>query len=224
MTLKEYIREIDLMKKQNYTEYDMYSVIASIIRDGENIKDLSLRDINRRWGRTNRGRVFYGLSSIPDFAILDVDFVNSENWIKDVNMVYGCVEIKGMDKKLLSIEEILTKVNNGEEITSDDGQLLGEVLWYKKVLYTNGLVWKFLEWNKDESSWENIKNLVQEQIGKGNRVETKDEKLSEWYKSDKIDLKEIEIKEELYITLSERTTDDDWDNFIQKLYNIKWHQ
>lgn len=223
MTLKEYMREINLMKKQNYTEYDMYSAIASIMRAGENIKDLSLRDVNRRWGRTNRGRVFYGLSSIPDFAILDVDFANSEIWINDVDMVYGCVEIKGSNKKLLSIEEILTKINNGEEITSDEGQLLGEVLWYKKVLYTNGIEWKFLEWNRDESSWKSIKDLVQDRIGKENGAETKEEKLSEWYRSDKVNLKEIAIEEELYITLSEKTTDDDWDHFVQKLYKIKWH-
>lgn len=223
MTLKEYMREINLMKNQNYTEFDMYSVIASLMREGGNIKELSLRDVNRRQGRTNRGRVFYGLSSIPDFAILDVDFVNSENWMNDVNMLYGCVEIKGIDTKLLSIEEILTKINNGEKITSDDGQLLGEVLWYKKVLYTNGLAWKFLEWNKDEPSWENIKDIVQDRIGKENGAETKEKKLSEWYRSDKINLKEIAIKEELYITLSEKTTDDDWKHFVQKLYKIKWH-
>ena len=32
---------------------------------------------------------------------------------------------------------------------SDFWQLVGELLWYGKVLYTNGKVWKFLEISKD---------------------------------------------------------------------------
>ena len=223
MTLQEYKREINLMKNQNFTEIDMYSVIASLMRDGENVKELSLRDVNRRWGRTDRGRVFYGLSSVPDFAILDVEFVNSENWLDDVDMVYGCVEIKGIDKTLLSIDEILIKLNNGDEITTDEGQLIGEVLWYKKVLYTNGLVWKFLEWTEYQSSWENIKDLVKDRIEKESGAETKEEKLSEWYQSQKVDFKKVVIKEEEYINLSEETTDDEWSEFVQKLHKIKWH-
>ena len=223
MKLLEYMREIRLMKNQNHTEYDMYSVISSLMREGTNIKKLSLRDVNRRWGRTNRGRVFYGLSSIPDFAILDVDFINSENWMNDIDMVYGCVEIKGINKTLISIEEVLKKISYGEEINLEEGQLLGEVLWYKKVLYTNGLVWKFLEWNKDESSWEQIMALVQERIRMEIEEETREENLSEWYLNDKIGLKKIRIKEELLITLSKNTTYDEWEEFVQRLYNIKWH-
>lgn len=217
------MREIRLMKKQNFTEVDMYSVIASLMRAGENVKVLSLRDVNRRWGRTNRGRVFYGLSSVPDFAILDVEFVNSENWLDNVDMVYGCVEIKGIDKTLLSINEILLKISNGEEITTDEGQLIGEVIWYKKVLYTNGLVWRFLEWTEYQSSWENIKDLVKDRIEKEKGAETKEEKLSEWYQSEKLDFNKIVINEEEYINLSEETTDDEWSEFIQKLHKIKWH-
>lgn len=218
--LKEYMREIKLMKKQNFTEYDMYSVIASLMREGANIKKLSLRDVSKRWGRTNRGRIFYGLSGVPDFAILDVDFENSENWIDDIDNVYGCVEIKGINNKLLSIQKIITKIKNGKGITVDDGQLLGEILWYKKVLYTNGLAWKYLEWNEDKDSWESIKALVQNRINK----ENKEEEPSEWYLSDKIDLDNIKIKETSLITLSEEdTTEDDWKRFIEELQKIKWH-
>lgn len=220
--LEEYMREIELMKKQNYTEYDMYSVIASLLREGENIKKHSLRDVNRRWSRTNRGKVFYGLSSIPDFAILDVDFINSENWINDVDKVYGCVEIKGIDKSLLSISEILEKISNDGKITLDEEQLLGEILWYKKVLYTNGLLWKFFYWNEDECAWKKIKALVQERINIENKVESEEE-ITEWYRSDKIDFNDILINEESLVTLSKDTTDKEWEVFLNKLYKIVWH-
>jgi hypothetical protein len=223
MTLQEYMREMMLMKKQNFTEYDMYSVIASLMRDGRNIQELSLRDVNRRWGRTNKGRVFYGLSGVPDFAILDSEFINSENWLDDIDMVYGCVEIKIIDNTLLSIKEIIKKINNRDEITKEEGQLLGEVLWYKKVLYTNGLVWKFLKWTEYQSAWENIKDLVKERIEKENEPVTKEEIPSEWYQSEKINLKGIVINEEEYINLSADTTDEQWNKFVEKIYKIEWH-
>lgn len=35
MTLKEYMGKINLMKKQNYTEFDMCSVNASLMRAGK---------------------------------------------------------------------------------------------------------------------------------------------------------------------------------------------
>lgn len=45
MNLDKYKKEIELMKKQNMTEYDMYSIIASIIREGKNVELLSIRDV-----------------------------------------------------------------------------------------------------------------------------------------------------------------------------------
>lgn len=54
MEFKDYIREIELIQKQNYVEQDLYSVIATVMRERENIKKLSLRDIsNRRRTGTN---------------------------------------------------------------------------------------------------------------------------------------------------------------------------
>lgn len=31
-----------------------------------------------------------------------------------------------------------------KEVTRDEGQLIGEILWYKKVLYTNGKEWNYI--------------------------------------------------------------------------------
>lgn len=224
MELKEYMREIDLMKKQNYTEYDMYSIIASIIRSGKNIKSLSLRDVNRRQKRSKRGKIFYGLASMPDFVILNVNFENTDDSIKYVDLIYGCVEIKGINKKLMSVNEILQKVIKKEDITSEEGQLLGEVLWYKKVLYTNGLVWKYIKWNKDDAIWENIKRLIQERNSEENGVNTQDDTLSKWYREDSLNLKNVKIEEEIYLEINSDTNNDDWNEFVERLHKIEWNQ
>ena len=86
MNLDKYKKEIELMKKQNMTEYDMYSIIASIIREGKNVELLSIRDVNRR-RKSERGQVFYGLSGIPDFVILDLDFDNNDNKDMKINNI-----------------------------------------------------------------------------------------------------------------------------------------
>ena len=58
MKLNEYRMEISLMKEQNNTEYDMYSIIAALIRKGNNIKNvLSLRDVHAR-RRSRKGQIF----------------------------------------------------------------------------------------------------------------------------------------------------------------------
>lgn len=220
MEYTEYKREIELMKRQNYTEYDMYSVIAQLLREGNNMKELSLRDVSKRWGRSKKGRVFYGLSGIPDFAVLDEKFENSDNWMEDIDKVYGCVEIKGIDyKELLKIESI--NIESGIELSLAESQLLGEILWYKKVLYTNGLVWKFIEWESDENTWENIKNILKDRIDAENE---KEEESIEWYKNDKLDLKKIlkKVKEETIIEINVDTSDEDWKKFLKQLYKINW--
>lgn len=214
MKYSEYMREIELMKAQNYTEYDMYSVIAQLLREGNNMKELSLRDVSKR-RKSKRGMVFYGLSNFPDFVILDEEFKNSENWEKDIDKVYGCIEIKGIDKKMVSVESINVEKNGGI-ITQELGQLLGDILWYKKMLYTNGFLWKFIEWKPKEDSFQNVKNILQNQI---NAEENRG-----WYQSNEIELKNIlkEVKEEILINIQEDTDDKKWKEFLNKLYKIDW--
>ncbi|MDM8534302.1 hypothetical protein QUF55_06305 [Clostridiaceae bacterium HSG29] len=223
MKLEEYMREITLMRKQNYTEYDMYSVIASLMRERENIKKLSLRDVNRRQGHTKRGRIFYGLSSIPDLVILDIEFVNSENWLDDFGNVYGCVEIKNCDAKLFSAKKILKQLEEmSRNLTSEEEQLLGEILWYKKVLYTNGLHWILFELKYNKNLWENIIRLVKNTIKKETESPIGEVKLIKWYKNKEINLNQIEIVETEYAKLNEKSNQKDWEAFLEKLDSIAW--
>lgn len=224
MRFEEYWEEIELMIRQNYTEYDMYSVIAALMREGKNIKKLSLRDVNRRRGSTARGRVFFGLSSIPDFVILDKEFVNSENWEDNIEKVYGCVEIKGFDKELLSIQSILGKVKNEESMSIEEEQILGEIFWYKKVLYTNGRVWKYLRLECE--SYSELQRQIRSFVRRRTYDTNVEAEFCKWYEDGEIDLNKVSITES-YITnkeipLSRKTTEDDWKKFLDELYKIDW--
>lgn len=236
MNFYKYMREINLMKKQNMTEYDMYSIIAMLIRKGKNVEYLSIRDVNRRH-KSKRGQVFYGLSGIPDFAILDSEFDNSDNKdmkVDNIDKIYGCIEIKEADYILLSLKDIIEKFKSkdGIEIGVEEGQILGEVLWYRKVLYTNGIRWMYYEWeNIDKNDWDCVRRLVETRINMEEEYRIKkniDSRKSvilpsfNWY--NEIDFKNIKISEIELINLSNDIKDDQWNEFINKLHNIKWNK
>lgn len=236
MDLSKYMKEISLMKKQNMTEYDMYSVIGSLIREGKNVEFLSIRDVNRR-RKSKRGQVFYGLSGTPDFAILNWEFDNNDNEdmkVDNIDKIYGCVEIKEADHNLLSVKDIIEKINpkDGIELGVEEGQILGEVLWYRKLLYTNGIRWMYYEWEKiDKNDWGCIKSLVETRISKEEEYRIKeniDARNSitlpnfNWY--NEINFKNIKINEIELINLSEEIKDDQWNEFLYGLHNIKWNK
>ena len=157
-----YMRELNLIKRQNWIENDLYHLVAEMIKAGKNMSRLSLRDLSLR-SRSRTGQIFYGLSSFPDFVILDERFDNSDNLaggsvnIANKNLIYGCVEVKNVDEKLLDLESIdliseFEKAKKpGNELNQDLGQLLGQILWFKKVLYTNGNIWKFYKRTSQET-------------------------------------------------------------------------
>lgn len=80
MRFNDYIKEIELIKKQTFVEQDLYSIIACLIREKENFKSLSLRDVSNR--RTKSGyeleKFFYGIGGFLDFVILTEDFISEK--------------------------------------------------------------------------------------------------------------------------------------------------
>ena len=59
-------------------------------------------------------------------------------------------EKKDVVKYRLSKPYIELKSNKMEKVLRDVSQLLNEIIWYKKVLYTNGVKWKYLEFESIE--------------------------------------------------------------------------
>ena len=68
MEKQEYIEEVNLIKEQNDTEFEIYPMAVEIIRP--TIKNLSKRYVFAR-RKTDKGQIYYGISSFPDVAILD---------------------------------------------------------------------------------------------------------------------------------------------------------
>lgn len=149
MKFENYVREIQLIYKQHpndQREEELYSLLLSILRERKNCFDLSVRDVHLPLN--HRNELLYGLTSYPDFIITKVNFKDNQDKFDHSNLL-GCVEVKALGVDLPM-----------------DYQILGHLIWYKKVLYTNGLCWKFYEFNNkiDSAKLEHISHECYEKL------------------------------------------------------------
>ena len=237
MTLEEYMRELVLMSRQYGQEEELYPLINMLLRENNNVRDLSVRDVHNKGSKGARKKIFSGFGSYPDLAIVSedlyLDLTHKEIKKEEIGKIYGCVEAKiynGKDK-IIPLKEIIDKkiclkwwtldisdkayllkknekkrrsyeveVSDGKElldnnlfdkrvkedkfieikskvkidninwdeyykdielernikaiiggtniIHNDLNQLITELFWFRKVLYTDGLVWYYLELKK----------------------------------------------------------------------------
>lgn len=234
MTKEKYQKEIELIKQQNNTEFELYPLAVEIIQPAT--EELSKRYVfNRR--RSTKGNIYYGLSSFPDIAILDNAFTDKERedeiTEEDWNGLIGCLEIKALDDELFTITNIQNCLTD-EEITSSKipkslGQLIGEILWYKKVLYTNGRDWNYFYVNKySQELKEVILQLVNDRI-KFENAETENEQLDDtdqrkeydWW-GNFINNKKVCIKDIIEGRCITENCMENWDDFIKKINEISW--
>lgn len=214
LSKENYTEEIGLIKKQNNVEAELYPIVADIIKP--TLKDsLSKRYVFGRQ-RSDLGQIYYGLSNFPDIVILDKTYENksieSIQIEKEWKKLRGCVEVKPLDHCLITEEKIKSTISNSfEHITGEIGQLIGDLLWYKKVIYTNGIQWRFLSLDDKEE----IDNTIIEMFNK--RIESEEEGNSfEWWRN---------IKDPSFnytdICLSKDCIQE-WDEFVKKVKEIEW--
>ncbi len=120
---------MELIDTQNRIECDLCSIIAYIIREGEQGDKISLRDISVR-RKSDFSRGFIGEKGPADFVIREREKSNEAK-------VLGAIEVKYINEDL------------GKYLD----QLNSHIDKYKKVIYTNGLIWRFYE-EKGKFAWE----------------------------------------------------------------------
>lgn len=128
----EFKEEIELAYVQNAgVEIELYSIIACIIRDGKQGSSISLRDVSsrRRSTSVNNSNRFSGAGGFPDFVILERD-------LKKTAKILGCIEAKMLAENLNKYKDRLQK----------------HIKSFHKVLYTNGLEWRFYN-EKEIPEW-----------------------------------------------------------------------
>lgn len=127
---KLYKRELNLILEQNPIECELYSVIAALLRQRENMKKYSLRDVSAR-RKSIIGNKFLTNAGFPDFAVMT---------IKETKMI-GAVEIKRL---VVNLDSEKTQVEN-HQYRENDTEINPLV-----VLYTNGLEWRLYVGGLDE--------------------------------------------------------------------------
>ena len=216
MDFYKYIDEINLIKNQNNTERDLYYLVKQTLEPY--CCGLSLRIVAER-RKSELGQIFYGISSVPDIAILDRDFNNEKNKVinkENRDKLKGCIEVKNLGEKLYTLKELKKKFNNGN-VETDEGQLAGEILWYKKLLYTNGKEWRLFTFNNSGEYDDEIIGIVTKRI--------KEEKKGKfnWTEDAVIMQALIDIfilNENIKDTLITEDCTKNWDEFIAEIKKI----
>lgn len=163
MDFYKYKDEINLIENQNNTERDLYYLVKQTLEPY--CGGLSLRIVAER-RKSRLGQIFYGISSVPDIAILDRDFVNKQHYKitgKNRDKLKGCIEVKNLGEKLYTLEELKEKLKN-KNVGTAAGQLIGEILWYKKLLYTNGTEWRLFTFNNSGEYDDKIIGIAESRI------------------------------------------------------------
>lgn len=215
MNKEEYLDEIELIREQNNVEFEIYPLAAELI--SSTLKNLSKRYVFAR-KISNLGQIYYGISSFPDIAIVTRDFKNKDNYKLDFdnwNKLKGCIEVKALDSFLLDLKNLKERISSEEQLSNNQlkevSQLIGEILWYKKVLYTNGVKWILFHFHSHENYKDLILKLVEKRIN--------DKLDNYWWRDNDIrNIFEEQIKQEI-IT---KNCIEDWDNFNIKIKKIDW--
>lgn len=125
-SFKNFKDEIELALIQNRgVEIELYSIIANLIRDSKNGSKISLRDVSSR-RKTEISSKYCPSGRFPDFIVLEREKVPEPE-------IFGCIEVK---RPVISLKE----EDLIEEIYKKD---------FKKVIYTNGISWKFYGFDND---------------------------------------------------------------------------
>lgn len=118
----DYKEELELALIQNCAvECELYSIVASVFANPESGRKVSIPGRFRKTNSTTESSYLKGESWISRFCGAETGEIKHAP-------ILGCVEIKRPDVKLTYTD-----------------QLDGHVLSYRKVIYTNGLVWQFFE-------------------------------------------------------------------------------
>lgn len=230
MDLEMYKTELIRTRNQNDCERDLYYTVGEILRYSDPMEDLSLRDVSGR-RHSKIGEVFYGLSAFPDLVILDSEFKNQDNAqgnIENADKIYGAVEVKALGSKLYDVEKFFESVQKGEihpdmKNLDDQMRLLGECIWNKKLIYTNGIQWQIIECSYKNDEWKNICEVVKERIS---RLFSKNNKSQEdWQKKINFENILIEVSQvDMGVTKVklENMNESQWDVLTKALNKITW--
>lgn len=143
-----------------------------LLREAGYTEKYSVRSVaGARRAKKVKGReLLMGYAAFPDMAILDKNFLGDKqyNLEEELKKLYCCVEAKKTKEVLLDIEGVIhIQANKKAKIGMSDisvdlcqmngkatayGELIGELLWYGRIIYTNGKEWRFLEIKDFDSS------------------------------------------------------------------------
>ncbi len=153
MEYERFKNEVSLIVRQNNMECELYSLIANIVRS--NTKDISLRNVsmlkeqmeslNPKQRMYRKGMHSYGST---DFVIVDHNYTYMDSDEKGKVGILGAIEVKALYENL----EVQIK-------SLDRHAFVFALQSFQKLIYTNGLEWRFYLFDEHSDDIEHIKPI-----------------------------------------------------------------
>lgn len=210
---EEQKKDVYIFKGEDYklNNFNVSDKISFSTKEGKNELTIDFSDISTdNW---------YIESSAKNPMVLK-DIIEQESFYISINKRY-----------IVSIDDICYALTEADMKATDYGELIGELLWYGRVIYTNGNEWKYLEIDeireKDNNKMDVVElrkelynTCVKPEDKKNGKTEEACEEKHVW--CEKISDKGIEftVKETLLINIDDNTTESDWMDFKKKLSDI----
>ena len=145
MNVLEYENKLNAVISMAPLECGVQSLIYKLLDETIHSEDVKLLDVSNFGIKSIFGSLERGT---PDLCVVQSDFKyveaeDDENWNKEKGKRLCCIEIKATSEKLP------TKIT----------QIAAHIQEYKKVLYTNGLVWIYFD-NSIELTHETIEKVL----------------------------------------------------------------
>lgn len=153
-----------------------------------------------------------------------LEIVGDENWVKEdsIKDELKAKEILALDEFYIVIQKssgiACIKGKNYQMIKSDntvtdEGQLIGELLWYGRVIYTNGKEWKYLSIVDVDNNLTNYRNGYIKDVMVDKSIKYK------W--SERFNKEEFTVIEETLLSnIDDIHSESEWEDFKTKLRNI----
>ncbi|MEE0687032.1 MAG: hypothetical protein UEA60_10355 [Lachnospiraceae bacterium] len=218
---KEYCGKAYKIEKKG----DDYKIFRIKNKNGIEIKENVDLTVN---GEVGNGDISFIINH-KDNEVLRVNYNGEKVWecvgkIDEQKSVYEILKQEEFYILILKSSALASINKENRELiysntkATDEGQLIGELLWYGRVIYTNGKKWKYLEIVDFDKLCKDV-NLAKKRNDLREKcvMVNKNEKYKWCEYFNKVS---FQVKETPLITINDSTTEIDWEDFKTKLRNI----
>ena len=136
MNYSSYIKKLEEVQDKSHLENAYSHIVYQLFEIALDDKKYSIVDTSTLKRTQNKATAPYGVIAVPDFVITSKDYYF--DGIQKSDDILGCVEIKYYDANVINPNRLSSTLENK-----------GYLEIYRKIIYTNGWIWRFYDGSQE---------------------------------------------------------------------------